>query len=105
MPEARRAIRHLRGMRRSRIAASGFRDDNRGHSGSLDCFARNDVNCSDSHTEMNWSSFAQSRIDNLAVLGDQRACDDLIVPFDDELALFLVDHRLDEGVEVSGIKA
>jgi hypothetical protein len=27
MPDARRAIRHLPGMRRSRIAASGFRDE------------------------------------------------------------------------------
>ena len=41
---------------------------------------------------------------DLAILGDQGACYDFVVPFDGEISLFFVDLRLKKGVEVSGVE-
>src|SRR4051812_11263405 len=47
----------------------------------------------------------QVGVDDLPVLGDKRAFDDLVVPVDLQGLVLLVDHGLEEGVEVLGVEA
>jgi hypothetical protein len=42
---------------------------------------------------------------DLAILGDQGACYDFVVPFDGELSLLFVDLGLKKGVKVSRVEA
>src|SRR4051812_17132016 len=44
------------------------------------------------------------RMHDRAVVGQQRALDDLVVPIDRQLFLFLVDQGLDEGQQIPGVK-
>src|ERR1700693_3403670 len=47
----------------------------------------------------------QAGVDDLSILGDERAFDDLVVPIDLQSLVLLVDHGLEEGVEVLGVEA
>src|ERR1700674_1831139 len=47
----------------------------------------------------------QAGVDDLPVLGDERAFDDLVVPIDLQGLVLLVDHRVEEGQQVLGVEA